>query len=55
MEIKERLQSENWQPTMENKRWILNRLNIKVLLNPDGNIKISGIISDAPILLDTPY
>jgi site-specific DNA recombinase len=52
-EARERLQGEEWQPTFDNKRWIMKRLNIKVIVSRDQNIKITGMLGDVPGLMPT--
>jgi site-specific DNA recombinase len=52
VDIRERLINPNWQPSYENKRWVMNKLKIKVLVSGDQYIKITGIIGNAPVLLD---
>jgi site-specific DNA recombinase len=43
--IRDRLQGEDWEPTVENKRWVMKRLNIKVVISED-EVKIKGIFGD---------
>jgi len=43
-EIRERLLDTNWQPTLENKRWILDKLNIKVIVRDGRCIKLTGYL-----------
>jgi site-specific DNA recombinase len=51
-EARERLQEEEWKPTLENKRWVMKRLNIKVIVSSDQKIKITGMLSNVPGLMD---
>lgn len=53
-EARERLQGEKWKPTFENKRLVMKRLNIKVIVSSDQNIKISGMLGNVPGLMDIP-
>ena len=47
-EARERLQGEDWKPTFENKRWIMKRLNIQVIVGGDQTIKITGMLGNVP-------
>jgi HD superfamily phosphohydrolase len=53
-EARERLQGEEWKPTLENKRWIMKRLNIKVIVSGDQKIRITGMLGNVPGLMDIP-
>jgi site-specific DNA recombinase len=43
-----RLLDADWQPSFGNKRWILNKLNIKVIIGRDRSVKLTGILGNAP-------
>jgi site-specific DNA recombinase len=53
-EARERLQGEEWKPTLENKRWVMKRLNLKVIVSSDQKIKITGMLGNVPGLMDIP-
>jgi site-specific DNA recombinase len=47
-ETQKRLLDTDWQPSFENKRWILDKLNIRVVIGKDRSIRLTGILGDAP-------
>jgi hypothetical protein len=50
--IRNRLQGDDWEPTVENKRWVMKRLNVKVVISGD-EVQIKGIFGDASGLSST--
>jgi len=51
--IRDRLHGDEWEPTVENKRWVMKQLSVKVVISGE-DVQITGMFGDASGLLSTP-